>query len=31
MMRELIETLAELDRLVKRREFAENRVTAMAA
>jgi 2-dehydro-3-deoxyphosphooctonate aldolase (KDO 8-P synthase) len=31
MMRELIETLVELDRLVKRREFAENRVTAMAA
>ena len=31
MMQELLETLAELDRLVKRREFAENRVTAMAA
>ena len=31
MMQELLETLAELDRLVKRRGFAENRVQAKAA
>jgi 2-dehydro-3-deoxyphosphooctonate aldolase (KDO 8-P synthase) len=31
LMQELLETLVELDRLVKRRDFAENRVTAMAA
>ena len=30
IMQELLETLVELDRLVKRREFAENRVGAMA-